>query len=262
MYYQSQPRAEGYYKKTRLGSWGISTHLHSFFELLCCTEGQLQVEIASRHYGLQPGQAVLIFPYQPHSFAPGGKGYLFTFDAELIAAFAAQYANYLPSRNDFAFTQDPAPIREDASIFSIKSFLYAMCADAEKLDFVYAPKSNRVLLEKIFLLTEDRFTDPSFSLEQLAALTDYDYSYLSKYFLQKTGMRYTDYLTRRRIFLAATLLRRNASDNIGDIAAACGYSSIRSFNRNFKKIWNMTPKDFVSAPAPVPQHLADPVPAF
>ena len=95
----------------------------------------------------------------------------------------------------------------------------------------------RALLEKHFLLTETHFTDCAFSLEQLAAMTGYDYSYVSKYFLQKTGIRYGDYLTQRRIFLAAKLLQRNASDRICDIAFACGYGNVRSFNRNFKKHW-------------------------
>lgn len=261
MYYQSQPRDTYYFRKMNLGHWGISSHLHGFFELLCCTGGQLHIEIASQHYALQPGEAALIFPYQPHSFVPGGEGYLFTFEPELIAAFASQYANYLPSRNSFTFSQNPASICKEDGLFAIKSFLYAMCADAEKLPFVYAPKSNRVLLEKLFFLTEAHYADCGFSLEQLAIMTGYDYSYISKYFLQKTGMRYSDYLTQRRIFLAAKLLQKNASDNICDIAFACGYNNVRSFNRNFKKHFGITPQEFCAAPLPGTQHLADPVPS-
>ncbi|MBP8313173.1 helix-turn-helix domain-containing protein, partial [Clostridium neonatale] len=39
-------------------------------------------------------------------------------------------------------------------------------------------------------------------------------------------------------------LLKNTDLSITDISFSCGYSSIRSFNRNFLKIVNTTPKNY------------------
>ena len=248
MYFQKQPRMDTYFKKSATGNWSMPAHLHSFFEIYCCTQGTLPIQVGSRSYILEPGQALFIFPYQPHSFpiAEDGNGYLFTFDPALIGSFADHYANYQPRENLFSFSTDPADISADDNLFAIKAFLYSMCADASRqLEFDYAPADSRVLLGRIFTLTEENFTNPSFSLRTLADMLTYDYGYISKYFLQKTGMRYNSYLNQRRIVYAGRLLRKSEARSISDAAFACGYSTIRSFNRNFKQVYGMTPQEYI-----------------
>lgn len=248
MFYQQQPNQSVYFRAYSKPWRKIDTHLHGFFELHCCTAGRLRLTIGGKEHVLQAGEAALIFPYQPHCFpAREGDGCFFTFDPELIGTFTAQYANYIPKQNKFAFTYDFEGISEESDVYQLKSFLYAMCHSAAQLEYEYVPVNSRVLLEKMLILTEEHFTEADFSLGKLAELLDYDYGYVSKYFFQQTGMKYSYYLNQRRIVLAVRLLRRGELDNIGDLAFACGYSSIRSFNRNFKLIENQTPKAYLSS---------------
>lgn len=244
--YMQQPKEE-YFEMQKARGLYIQNHLHDCFEFLCCQEGQIIVNIANQDYVLQPGDAVLIFPYQPHSYPRNreGWGYRCTFASELIARFAVKYVNYLPKNNQFKFDYDVTSIDSDSNIFAIKAFLYSVCAKAsDELEYVYVPADSRILLEKIFILTEENFADASFSLRSLSEKLTYDYGYISKYFIQKTGMKYNYYLNLRRITHAAGLLGNGKSVNIGELAGSCGYSSVRSFNRNFKNVYGVTPQEY------------------
>lgn len=248
MFYQKQPDKAVYFRMYSDPWNAIRTHLHGFYELHCCTGGQLRITVDDREYVLTVGGAVLVFPYQRHSFPKReGQGYFFTFAPELIGTFAAQFANYLPRQNRFSFSYDFHSISEESDVYAVKAFLYAMCSCAARLPFEPVPAEGRILLEKMFLLTEEHFTEPDFSMTKLAALLGYDYSYISKFFLNKTGMRYSFYLNQRRTDYGAWLLRTGRLDNVADASFACGYSSIRSFNRNFKRIENCTPTGYVAA---------------
>jgi len=245
--YQRQPQGE-YFEMQKARGLYIQTHLHGFFEFLCCESGQISVTVSGREYILHSGDAVLIFPYQPHSYPRNrdGYGYRCTFSPELIGRFSVRYGNYLPKDNQFTFSYDVSELDDQCDIFAIKAFLYAMCSRAShELDFEYMPADSRVLLEKIFILTEEHYVDPGYSLRTLSEMLTYDYGYISKYFVQKTGMKFNHYLNLRRITHAADILSNSRQNNIGDIALSCGYSSIRSFNRNFKNVYGVTPQEYV-----------------
>lgn len=247
VFYQKQPRLDVYFRKTATGHNEIGTHLHRFFELHCCTEGELHLVIEGNPCVVEAENAAIIFPYQPHSFTrSGGKGCFFTFDPGLIGSFANHFANVVPKDSRFPFAYDLQSISDGCDIYAIKSFLYAMCSEAAKLDYVNAPVDGRGLLEKIFLVTEEKYTDCDFSLESLSAIVEYDYGYLSKYFLKMTGIKYGTYLNQRRVALAVRLLQSGEVDNISDAVFASGYSSVRSFNRNFKKIEGKTPTEYMN----------------
>jgi len=69
------------------------------------------------------------------------------------------------------------------------------------------------------------------------------YSYLSKIFRAKTGITLTDYLNNVRIekskeYLANTFL------NISEISKKVGYNNAQSYQRFFKKYFNLTPGDY------------------
>ncbi|MBO5323761.1 MAG: helix-turn-helix transcriptional regulator [Oscillospiraceae bacterium] len=248
MFYQQQPYRDNYLRIQEAGDWSIQTHMHTFYELLWCEYGQLQIVIADEHHVLHPGEAVLLFPYQPHSYPTEqkGQGWCCTFGTELIGSFASQYANYMPKSNKFRFSTRGLRVVNDSDIFAKKAFLYNVCSQAAtQLEFEYASAEGRLLLEKIFLLTEAHYRESEFTLQALAELLKYDYGYISKYFLQKTGMKYNYYLNLRRITQAGRMFRDRQAESIAEVAYACGYSSVRSFNRNFKIICDKTPQEYI-----------------
>lgn len=67
--------------------------------------------------------------------------------------------------------------------------------------------------------------------------------YLSTYFKEKTGKNFVDYVNEVRIREAKRLLLAT-NNKIQDVALSSGYQNLNSFNRMFKKMNGVTPREF------------------
>lgn len=69
-----------------------------------------------------------------------------------------------------------------------------------------------------------------------------DEAYFCRYFKKATGMSYTQYVNHIRIDNATKMLKDD-SYSVTDVAIACGFGSIRHFNKTFKDITGFAPRD-------------------
>jgi len=90
-----------------------------------------------------------------------------------------------------------------------------------------------------------RFSDPAFSLTQVADELHFNASYVSHVFKQQTGNNFIDALNDRRLMHACLLLRTTMM-TVQSIAEECGYSSAGYLNRVFKKKYDQTPGQYRS----------------
>lgn len=81
------------------------------------------------------------------------------------------------------------------------------------------------------------------SVSKLAMMCGYSDTYFMKLFKKTTGITCVDYLNGIRLGQAANHLLATASSII-DIAFAVGYNNVSYFNRQFKAVYNMTPKEY------------------
>lgn len=81
------------------------------------------------------------------------------------------------------------------------------------------------------------------SLTELAALTHYDVSTLSRLIKSRTGKNYTDLVQEKRLSQAAWLLR-NTDQRVDDIALLTGYENISYFHRLFAARFGCTPRQY------------------
>ncbi len=81
------------------------------------------------------------------------------------------------------------------------------------------------------------------SREGLAAMVGMSPNHLGKYFAIVTGRKIGDYINELRVRDAAAMLD-GTSENIIDIAFAVGFESLRTFNRAFLKVMNVTPTEY------------------
>ncbi len=88
--------------------------------------------------------------------------------------------------------------------------------------------------------------DQNFELERLADRVGMNASYISRLFKFKTGQTITDYLIGIRIAKAKELLIEHPDLKNYEIAEKVGYSDPVYFNKLFKKMCGMTPKDYKS----------------
>lgn len=90
----------------------------------------------------------------------------------------------------------------------------------------------------------DREFDKNLELDRLAETIGMNASYLSRLFKHKTSMTITDYLINLRIEKAKQFLTAHPHLKNYEISHLVGYSDPVYFNKLFKKVVGLTPKDY------------------
>lgn len=225
------------------------THFHRAAEFIAVTEGEIYCTINQQKYLLKKNDAVLILPNQIHSFETKGTSEILVmrFLPELANDFFTMYKDKSPSNNHF--TIDSLKLKNTPCFFSpentfeLKSIIYKIIGNFCKSSREwYNEKASNELSYRIIEYIENNFTD-SCVLKTAAAELNYDYSYVSKEFLELTGMTFMEYLNNRRINHACMLLKTTKL-NSTQIAYECGYNNLRTFNRNFFKYTNTVPSEY------------------
>jgi two-component system response regulator YesN len=87
------------------------------------------------------------------------------------------------------------------------------------------------------------------SLPRVAEVAGMQPSYFSAFFHRKVGVRLTDWIWYVRITQAKRLLA-TSDGSISGIALAVGFANLRTFERTFKRVTKITPREFKRAARP------------
>ncbi|MDD6800611.1 MAG: AraC family transcriptional regulator [Firmicutes bacterium] len=224
-------------------------HLHKAFELIAVTEGEMTVCVDKQSYTVNAGEAVLVFPHQVHSMETvrHSKNFLIIFAPEYIKAFVPFCLNNTPKYSVFKpseeLWQKLKQLQKEDSTLHIKSVLYSL-ADEFDRKAEYSPRCPEIetLLYRIFDFIHNNYTGKC-DLHTLSDALSYQYNYLSRYFADRTGMSFTQYVQSYRLSESCYKLT-NSGISITQIAMECGFESLRSFHRNFFAQIKMTPGQY------------------
>ena len=219
-------------------------HIHRSFEYFEQINGSTEVRIEDRKYLLKDGEAVLIFPLQPHSYASieTGNVRMCIFSPDIVPKFYKANKNALPIDNKFISNLPEDIILEN--IFHKISLAYFICGNFEKGREYIEDKNkneNNLLVDLLFY-AEKNFRNRCL-LRDAAAYIGYDYAYISKFFRRKVGISFRQYVNNLRIAESKLLLRTSAK-SIENISEECGFSSLRAFDREFRNQTGITPSDY------------------
>lgn len=99
------------------------------------------------------------------------------------------------------------------------------------------------IVESVKYLIERNLDFENLTLEWLSAQLNFSANYVRQIFKQKTGESFMEYLIRKRMEKAGSLLK-DTDMMIQDVANVCGYSNQRYFASSFKKYYACTPTAF------------------
>ncbi len=97
-------------------------------------------------------------------------------------------------------------------------------------------------LQKVKHLVEEHYSE-KISLQRAASLACMERSSFSRFFGNKVGISFTQWLTQVRISKAMDLMKKNNA-TISQITQEVGFSNLRTFQRAFKKLTDLTPSQF------------------
>ena len=128
---------------------------------------------------------------------------------------------------------------ENSDILAECGLLYLLShLDAKK-------RKSDSLLYNILGLTNQNFTDSSFSLTVLSQMMGYDTKYLSFFFKKSKGICFSQYLRDIRIKHSIFLMEQGIT-SVKNIALLSGFGDALYFSKIFKKEIGKTPKEYIS----------------
>lgn len=248
VFYQfAHPAGPDYWRVETGENFSFPPHLHACFELLTVQAGEMTVTVDGREYPLSAGESLLLFPHQIHALdSENSRHTLCIFSPQLVHAFTKHTAGLLPRNNRCDLPPDTATALQAADSGSLivkKGVLYTLCGRFDDTA-EYTPRSQAgdTLLHKIFAFVETAFAEDC-SLGALAAATGYDYAYLSRTFRRLVGISFNTYVNHYRLSHACYLLK-NTDKSVLQCALDSGFTTLRSFNRNFKEQFGISPSAY------------------
>lgn len=219
-------------------------HLHSRYVLCWCLEGTGTIIVdGATISGISPGRALLLFPYQQHYFADfEGNGILWAF-----VSFSLPAHSFLdPLRSRSVGTDGEALNRLERLIRSyhdrdgevaprLELLLVRLVRLAERGP-VPAPESRCEPEDP--LARAARFVyqhlDRALTVGEVAREVYLSPSHLRRLFSERMGISLGRFMLKARINRALALLQTSDLP-VGRIAEACGFGSVYSFSRAFRK---------------------------
>lgn len=116
-----------------------------------------------------------------------------------------------------------------------------LCFFAENIEFSecgYTEKYDKRLKEVIMYINQN-FCE-NITLESISSMFYISKKYLSSMFSSEIGMNLTTYIRKLRLNYAVSLLMSTKMKCI-DVSEACGFNSVQTFIRNFKKEYGVSP---------------------
>ena len=237
------------------GPYGLDCrpHVNSELEVIFATQGSIEVCVCGLTLCIQTGEAVFIFPYQPHSFHPqeGATGRVYMFSYRIAADFYNTHnADGIPpfcfslpeALMDFLQYTQTAAEAEPNEIYA-KSLFFPLAAEYLKnidANLTHLPGSQLVnqIMDYISNHLQDKIT-----LKMLSAHFGINTIALSKLIKAYTYSSFTDFVNNIRIEKALSLFYEQ-DVSVTEAAYQSGFGSVRNFNRVFYSTVGITPSEY------------------
>ena len=253
-------------------SFSDTMHWHPFIEILVSLYDNNEVTINFTKYVLKINDLVIIYPGDLHSLNHVDENafILVQFPLDLLMIMSEFNGNFSMFYQHHCIKYDPSNIDSDKMIFLIKELpelyysdtlfnevrIYSLlltffakigqyCVNAKKEEFSDDAntdyKSTKLITEACLYISQN-CTKP-ITLDDISHHIGVSKSHFSHLFKKYTNMTFIDFLTTERVKRTEFLIS-NPKAHIIDIAFDSGFSSLSSFNRAFKKIKGISPKEF------------------
>ena len=243
------------YPYNRLGS---TYHLHASVEIAVPRTGRIRVRLDDQERIVSPGEALVIFPGIPHSYdaSEASEGMIMMFTEEMLPESERDWLEARPAEPVVCLSTADRDVAHclrrlteegqtsEALIRAYLSLMFMRLLPELKPQPPSGPVKKDVLYQAMHYMSQN-LAAPLNICGTARALGINSY-YLSHVLNERLHMGFRAYLNALRIERARRYLRVS-SRSIEDIAAACGFANLRTFDRVFFERCGCTPRDFRKA---------------
>lgn len=230
-------------------------HMHKYIEIVYVYEGIQHLNIEETSYEVNKGDIAVIFPDTVHSFHALDKK---SSDVLIIICDPKIFGSLFPELSNFR-PQNPV-VRKKHINDELKSALSCIKPnDSFEVMFSWTcvimsyllkilslkpqtPMPIKDITHKIIKYIEENFTE-EITRDSLATTFNVSKHYISRVFSENIKMNLRSYLGVKRAEYAATLIR-TSNQTLTIISQMAGFDSQRTFNRVFRGVYNLSPKEY------------------
>ena len=240
------------FQRAHANMLGQEHHYHYRFVLIVNLRTEGTVALDNRSFELRPGEALLVFPHQFHHFHPPKSDsirWLFlTFELNNPENIAGLRNKINPLSETFrAYLGKLVGMYVEKTAQKEASTAISMLAGLALLELMQQEgrSSNRATMARPSVIDQinryiwDNF-DKDLKLSDLAEKFPYSESHLRLLFRKRMGMSLGTYIQKVKMNRARSLLVSSGL-NVSQVAQSCGYDSLYSFSRAFKKTTGLSP---------------------
>ena len=231
-------------------------HWHLENELICVEQGTVTVSHNHQEYTLTTGEAIFLSSGEIHYIKsdPDSITAITLFDAALTAFITDHYQLSSAKLNGdydipsvFSKIQEERtlqkPFFEQQTCVLITELMIRIFRGEKCSPVILRPEPSSIDHYKELLNEIDtHYSYLTFS--DAAAFMGLSEPYFSRFFRKISGMTFSRYLNTVRLEHAIQMLQENPrKHSVTEIATLCGFETIRHFNRVFRDITGMSPRE-------------------
>ncbi len=249
-------------------------HSHAELELGFITGGEGTYLLENETFDVKPGDLFLVRPNEQHCIPTITTPELSSFNIHVQSCYLwTVCADYIDAGRIGCLISAQTPIRhhwrgepeilaviermrkltetEEDDRFAVRRELLGLIEllcdrlDAGEAESFRPTASHLADVQNAILYIDSHLTE-SLTLESIARAANLSRSHLSAMFKQVTGITPYEYLLLQRIDRAVGMLR-GTDRTVSTVAEECGFGSLANFNRAFRKVTGMTPRDYRSS---------------
>lgn len=249
-------------------------HWHTDIEIIMAIENTYTIVIDKQSYILNPGDIIMIPSGEIHElFAPPtGKRIIILIDNSILNNLSGidsinngfypcivigtskenpyykQLSSLLTQITDEYLKRQPLC---EASIYSLSMYFFVIVGrnsiNRDHTNSSAQKKKQHQYIDKFLSVCKyiNEHCTEDITVDELATLAGFSKYHFSRLFYNFSGVTYYEYLIKRRIIFAETLLC-DPNLSIVEIAMQSGFNSLATFNRNFRAIKKCTPSEYRS----------------
>jgi AraC-like DNA-binding protein len=226
---------------------------HHRYVLIVALRGSGHVCIDAENSILRPGQALLVFPFQFHSYLSLDEDVEWVFVTfETADDTSLKRLRSTPPRHlgetELILVRELFDLwvsdRPGGLIQLHLATLLGRLNEKKSLSNLSGggatiEQGNSELLSRINAYVMERMDQP-LSIKRLALFLGTSTSHLRRRFSHATGLSLGRHMRNLRLQRACSLLH-NSQRSISEVAACCGFDSVYAFSRSFKRTWRVSP---------------------
>ncbi|MBR3890458.1 MAG: helix-turn-helix domain-containing protein [Bacilli bacterium] len=231
----------------------INPHFHRSYELLYIVKGILQAEIGDKSFIAEPGDFVFVNKYYTHAYKSidGYEKYVMIIPPYICNDFESIFKDKTlpPLLADKEFNKSLYPIlksmkdkfNQNTSLVK-KGYVNVIIGELlNHYKLIHIKKNNNIELLMNILDYIDQNYKKDLDLEIISMEMGYSKYYVSRLFNTFIGQNINNYLNMVRVEHAYTMINSDDKKNISEIALMCGFNSLPTFYRCYKKVYGIHP---------------------